>query len=36
MEKATYEECRFEVIEFDGQAVIVTSPGDCDFESEVG
>ena len=36
MEKATYEECRFEVIEFDGQDVIVTSPGGCDFESEVG
>ena len=32
MEKASYEECRFEV----GQDVIVTSPGDCDLETEVG
>ena len=36
MEKASYEECRFEVIEFDGQDVIVTSPGDRALGKEVG
>ena len=36
MEKASYEECKIEVIEFEGQDVIVTSPGDCDFETDVG
>ena len=32
MEKTTYEECKIEVIVFEGQDVIVTSPGDCDLE----
>jgi hypothetical protein len=35
MEKTTYEECKIEVILFDGQDVIVTSPGDCDLEGPV-
>ena len=33
MEKTKYEECKIEVIVFDGQDVIVTSPGDCDYYS---
>ena len=33
MEKTKYEECKIEVIVFDGQDVIVTSPGDCDDRS---
>ena len=34
MERIEYEECKIEVIVFDGQDVIVTSPGDCDFETD--
>ena len=35
MEKTTYEKCKIEVIVFEGQDVIVTSPGDCDLEGPV-
>ena len=34
MEKTTYEECKIEVFVFEGTDVIVTSPGDCDFETD--
>ena len=34
MEKTKYEECKIEVIVFEGTDVIVTSPGDCDMETD--